>query len=216
MPALPNARLSRPCRQIRHYYHRVLRKINTLLSPLTDCVDSYDTDDVRLALLSWCVPARHLDDALPRTLTPRTRRWSMQRKRGAETRTTTMADERKRNLFARGLRDLVVTNRRRLAQKRQRAAAAEAAGGEAAPGGDAAPGGASCVQRPAASVTPFSLPHTSAAAWAPVSADGGSAGSLDLEALPPQLRLQLFPVDEATLAAVTAAGWNPHLELTFK
>jgi len=145
----------------------------------------------------------------------------MQRKRSVEstaTRTTTLADERKRNLFARGLRDLVVTNRRRLAQKRERAAAAEADCGEAAPGGEgAAPGGASCVQRPAASVTPFSLPHTSAlAAGPPVSADGGSAGSLDLDALPPQLRLQLFPVDEATLAAVTAAGWNPHLELTFK
>jgi hypothetical protein len=64
----PNARLSRPWRQIRHYYHRVLRKINQLLSPLTDCVDSYDTDDVRLALLSWCVPyaASSLPLATPR------------------------------------------------------------------------------------------------------------------------------------------------------
>ena len=145
----------------------------------------------------------------------------MQRKRGPEALSQrTLADEKKRNVFARGLRDLVMTNRRRLALKRQRAASADAGAGAeaAAPGDAAAAGGASCVQRPAASVTPLSLPHASAgAAWPPApSADGVSAGSLDLEALPPQLKLQLFPVDEATLAAVSAAGWNPHLELTFK
>ena len=48
-----NARVAPAARQIRYYYHRVLRKVNHLLAPLTDCVDSYDTDDVRLALLSW-------------------------------------------------------------------------------------------------------------------------------------------------------------------
>jgi hypothetical protein len=35
----------------------VLKKVNTLLAPLTECVDAYDTDDVRLALLSWCASA---------------------------------------------------------------------------------------------------------------------------------------------------------------
>lgn len=46
--------------QIRHYYHRLLKKVNHLLAPLTECVDAYDTDDVRLALLSWCAFLHHL------------------------------------------------------------------------------------------------------------------------------------------------------------
>ncbi len=47
-----------PCSQIRAYYHRVLRKVNHALAPLTEAVDAYDGDDVRLALLSWCVTLR--------------------------------------------------------------------------------------------------------------------------------------------------------------
>ena len=144
----------------------------------------------------------------------------MQRKRGTEASQRSLADKKKRNnVFARGLRDLVVTNRRRLALKRQQKAAAAGVGadGDAAAAEEAAAFGGT-AQRPAASVTPLSLPHASAgAAWRPTpSADGVCAASLDMDALPPQLRLQLFPVDDATHAAVSTAGLNPHLELTFK
>jgi hypothetical protein len=39
--------------QIKHYYHRLLKKINTALAPLVPAVNARDSDDVRLALLSW-------------------------------------------------------------------------------------------------------------------------------------------------------------------
>lgn len=143
----------------------------------------------------------------------------MQRKRGSEAvwqrDGRSQADEKKKTLFARGLCDLVVTNRRRLAVKRQQKAALADGDADMTDAAAAAPRGGAGAQRAAASVTPRSLPLQLASAVA-ASAGGGSAGSLELEALPAQLRLQLFPVDEATLAAVTAAGWNPHLELTFK
>ena len=39
--------------QIKRYYHRLLRKINVMLAPAIQAINTLDADDVRLSLLSW-------------------------------------------------------------------------------------------------------------------------------------------------------------------
>jgi hypothetical protein len=48
----PASRLQRLV-QIKRYYHRLLRKINVMLAPAIQAINTLDADDVRLSLLSW-------------------------------------------------------------------------------------------------------------------------------------------------------------------
>jgi hypothetical protein len=151
----------------------------------------------------------------------------MQRKRGSEASSQrVLQDEKAKKSFARGLRDLVTTNRRRLAQKRQKTASGDPGAEAHNRGGSGGMGGHAACAGPAVTAAASMAPRASAApreqspsAMHGFSGGTGTAGEamdVDLESLPPQLTLQLFPVDEPTLAAVAAAGWNPHLELTFR
>lgn len=147
----------------------------------------------------------------------------MQRKRGSEASSGRgVQDEKAKKSFARGLRDLVATNRRRLAQKR--AKAAEARAGAAGQDGAHAPAVTAAVSVAPARKHCGAAGNEGAEQMAPqdspllYSGGGGAAatGTLSFDSLPSQLTLQLFPVDDTTLLAVAEAGWNPHLELTFR
>ena len=199
-------------------------KINTLLAPVVSCVDTQDTDDVRLSLLSWRVWWR-LPCAALRSLF--CARWSMQQKLGRERsgagKESGAVD--KGRAFARGLRGLVQTNRKRLEAKR---AAMMHGDGE----GEEQPGCARAAQpahTAAASVAPQQHlqqhPHAQPPpAFCPTggaSAEPRSGGFPSSAGAPEasgreQVTLQLYPVDEATHSAVAAAGHNPFLELTFR
>lgn len=119
--------------------------------------------------------------------------------------------------FVRGLRSLVVTNRKRL--ETRRAEVERALGGRGAVPNTTSPPHAqpaAPAKTAAASVAPPSGGmHRLVSPGGQVSPKGGGGGVVEA---PPagHMTLQLLPVDDVTQGAVERAGFNPLLELTFR
>jgi hypothetical protein len=117
--------------------------------------------------------------------------------------------------FMRGLRSLVITNRKRLHTRRLEQEGLEQA---------ATPGtGAAAALPPAQPAKTAAVSVAPAWAVSPMppggggSPEAGAGGNEQMELPHPgHMTLQLLPVDEATSAAVRQAGFNPLLELTFR
>ena len=120
--------------------------------------------------------------------------------------------------FVRGLRSLVITNRKRLETRRAEVEKAMLGRDEVprtTPPPHAAP--AAPAKTAAASVAPPSGGmHRQVSPGGLVSPGGGGGGGVVSAPPAGHMTLQLLPVDDATHGAVAQAGFNPLLELTFR